>query len=162
MVKVNVKRLRLAEPGSRTRSSDYSSEMQPYAFFQLDLDFNSRHSPSWYVIWSREALKYLLIPSKVCTEFQRHPNAPRCMSALYIPYNPPLKHLQGRERSPENSSERYSPLASILPCSTATNTSQRENVPVPSLPLQPPPLLTIPPRPFQKSQRRQERGSKRD
>ena len=94
----------------------------------------------------REALRCLLIPSKVCTEFQRNSNASRCMSAIYIPHNPPLKSTQGRERSPENSSERYAPLASILPRSTATNTSQRENVPVPSLPLQP---LPSPNRPSQ-------------
>ena len=104
----------------------------------------------------------MLIPSKVCTELQRHPNAPRCMSVLYIPDNPPLKPTQGRERSPEDSSERYALLKSIIPCPTATNTSQRENVLVPSLPLQPLPLLTLPPRPFQKSQRRQERSSKRN
>ena len=39
------KRLRLAELGSR--SSDYSSEMQPSALSQLDLNSNSRHLLSW-------------------------------------------------------------------------------------------------------------------
>ena len=107
---------------------------------------------------------YMLIPSQVCTKFQRHPNPPRCTCTLHIPHNPPLKSPQGRKRSPENSPERYPPLASIPPNFAATNTSQRANVPVPPLPLHthPPPNHLLPRRPLQKSQRRQNRSPERN